>query len=339
VLLETGFAKNQDALPPNRTILLREGWSVGSNSDLSLNLPLAEVSGSVTVNGEEMEPTATGQKRGTVYFVPSRVEETRVDSSRLELLVSKAVAKATVGGEGATEFRLELDRAETYDIFFETAELPSGSTLPSQQITKLRDDWSPGGGPLALNVETFEVSGRVTVDGAPDGGRIDGPGGVIFRGRDADSMWWYKVIFDWNVGQSVTFDATLLDGAYDVLVRTPYQREGGTVFQTLLVREDWRVREGPLELELPRQAEVAGTVYLDGKPLSEGTAGELAGELQFQLPRQKSWEGAARSVSGGAFAPIPLYNRPYQIYLKTESSLGTAQPDSVRGPVGAVCRP
>jgi hypothetical protein len=128
--------------------------TVAGSTSMSVDLPVAEVTGTVTVNGVPVPDTVSGGARGALTFDES----------------SMGAVTASLGTSGAATYHIRVYQG-TYRVAFSNAtDCPSAAegALPCQGDATVAASASLTGiGSLDFDLRVWSLSGTVTVNGAP----------------------------------------------------------------------------------------------------------------------------------------------------------------------------
>ena len=267
------------------------------NSTLDVDIPRANVTGAITLDGAPPPASAIDSRdRDGYVWAVAHDTEVRHRIGRIDYhlntsdLVTAAIDATLVPGtyDLLYERHEDLDSTGAGDRF--VYRVDAGTTLPAGWRVLRTDVVIPAGSStLDVDIPRANVTGAITLDGSP-------PPASAIDSRDRDGYIWAiahdtrvrhrigRIDYHLNTSDLVTaaIDATLLPGTYDLLYerhedldstgagdRFVYRVDAGTTLPAgwRILRTDVVIPVGTstLDVDIPR-ANVTGAITLDGSP-------------------------------------------------------------------------
>jgi hypothetical protein len=118
----------QDVFPGNGRVRLEEDWTISSDATFDADVPLFDISGAVTVNGQQMaDNTSSTYTRGHLVFV----DKVTGDDTSVE-----------VGDTGAANYSAKLFGG-SYDVFFDSFDGAYQDVFPGNGRVRLLEGCQP----------------------------------------------------------------------------------------------------------------------------------------------------------------------------------------------------
>jgi hypothetical protein len=217
VLADNLACGDDQALPCQRELL--KTVDLTGDGVLDLDLDVVSVSGSVTVNGSQMDASPNGRVRGRVVLVDN--EQTQI--------------AAALGADGPAQYLMKVFAGSYRVDFVNDNDCPRGA-VPCARVT-LRDNVQlSGNGALDLDLEVLAISGQITVNAAqmPDGVTGGERGSLFFVSEESgDSL---QATLE-SQGPAV-YQLDLYPGSYGVVFDgsdCPAAEDGATPCQDILL--------------------------------------------------------------------------------------------------------
>jgi hypothetical protein len=258
--------------------------------------------GAVTVNGLSMGPSESGGERAEIVFDDG---DDRVTTG--------------LGHSGAATYNLRL-YAGTYDVKVRnTSDCPTTGLppVPCQTRTLRSALQLTGPGTLDLDLEVIEVSGAVTVNGAPMGSSATGGvrGRILFEDDEG------RVEHGLGHSGQATYRVALFTGVYDVKVDNytdcPATDTPAIPCQERVLRAGLSLLgPGTLDLDL-LVVTVSGQVTVNGGTMGNSVTGGVRGRLVFEDSEGQVEIGLGHS--GPATYMLSLYQGTYEVNFENTS--------------------
>jgi hypothetical protein len=306
---------------------LRRGVALSSSGVLDLDVPVARVSGRVTLNGAPL-PTEAGD-RGTLQFVGAAGSDLG------------AANTAPLGSGGSGSYAVAL-LPGVYDVVLAAngglCTATQVSSVPCVSGRVLSGVRLVADGTLDVDLHAVTVSGAVTVRGAPMPAAAVDRGRLAFAGAGADAGSGMTPSF--GTSGAASYQLRVLAGTYDVAYvpgmgacssassppsPPPLPCNGGTLRAGVTIAAD-----GVLDVDIPVAA-VSGRVTLNGQPMPTASLGR--GALSF-TPSGATATAAATmtapfAASGAVAYGLSLLPGSYDVGLAANAQLcgpGAAAP-------------
>ncbi len=302
---------DQDVLPPGQVARLSEGMGLNQSGALNFDLSVIEVTGAVTVNGNQMadDGVLDGQDRGSVLFVYEQTGST---------------VWAPVGESGPGIYRTRLI-AGRYKIDFQADTLNDQDVLPPGASTVLNAGLDLNtSGSLGFDLPVVNLSGQITVNGGQM--RDDG----VLDGQDRG----YLVLIDQETGSSMVagldesgpavYQTTAFAGTYNVelLADTLNDQDVLPPGVSTLLQENLSLNtSGALNYDVS-VVTVSGRIRLNGGEMpNDGVQdGQDRGQVLFTDVTTGQIVAAGIGESGAAIYQTPLFASTYDILLQADTA-------------------
>jgi hypothetical protein len=193
--------------------------------------------------------------------------------------------------------------AGTYDVGV-TASDDSISTVDSQSAVLIAKQQLTQSGALDVDIKTVNVSGNITVNGAPPPTGLGGTS-VTFGGQKA-----------WSLSNGAAYKVTLLAGTYDVGVATTDAAIATLDSQSvILMTKQQLTQSGSLDVDI-KTVNVSGNVRVNGAAPPSGLAG-----THLTFGGQNAW-----LLSNGAAYTAKLLAGTYDVGVSTSDVALTSLP-------------
>ncbi|UQA60087.1 hypothetical protein [Polyangium aurulentum] len=272
---------------PNGMRILGTDLIIGAGtSSLNVDIPMATVTGTITMNGQPLPATNPGYSTTTTLYLKAK------DTGAMHVLANfwYSGASYTLYGPNFTSKLV----AGTYDLYYRRAwdsqydtvgdtvandKIPNGMRILQKDVVI-----KPGANNLAIDIPAATVTGTITMNGQPLPATNPGYSTtttVYLKAKDTGAM--HVLASFWYSGASYTlygpnFTSKLVAGTYDVLYRRAWDSQYDTVGDTVandklpngmrVLMKDLEIAPGAnnLAIDIPA-ATVTGTITMNGAPL------------------------------------------------------------------------
>ncbi len=281
---------------------VRKGVSLRTSGSYDVDLPVARLTGAVTVNGQTPGDSPSLSSRGQLSF-----------SGPIQTGVA-------LSSTGPATFELALYPG-SYEVEFAktTGDCPRGPTPCQSRVLKPALAVSTSGA-LALDLPVLELSGVVKVDGASAPVSATGADRGLIRFQEKDSG---DVLASVGASGPAQYQLRLFPGTYSVTFENrldcpatgspPYPCQGEVLLKDPLSL----AASGNLDFEL-KTVTLSGTVRLNGAALPASPNGVPRGAVRFGL----AGGGAAQaplSASGAATYSLRLLQGSYDLGFSNDT--------------------
>lgn len=215
VLLDTTSASALVGLPPGASVGLQRGLDLGGNKGLTYDVHPITVDGTLTLKGGALPDSPNVTQRGSIEFTD------RTSGRNFGAFVLKT-GPGSFGPRGLF--------AGNYDISFVSVDSEQLVGIPRAKSNLLASNVAlTSSKTLAYDLQTTEVSGTLTSNGAPLPDTTNGTdrGTVTFRNRVTGDSYSFPI----GPTGPGTFSGTVYKGPYDVSFAPPDSTQGGATLE------------------------------------------------------------------------------------------------------------